>query len=67
MGTLSKGVAYRVDGFDGTAFKYVGDETVVTDDTIWDGIEEPTGMVKMVMIGDHHTHVVDPEIGRAHV
>jgi hypothetical protein len=51
---------YRVDGYGGVAWSYIGPETQATEDTYWDGIEEPTGNVLMVMVGDDRTFAFDP-------
>ena len=53
--------AYKVAGWDGVAFRVYGWETEPTEDTVWDGCEERTGRVVVVMIGDDARHVVDLE------
>lgn len=57
---------YAVDGYGGVAFKFRGFQIEWHEE--WhDGcytpemLEEPTGMVYMVMVGDDHKHVIDPE------
>ena len=51
---------YRVSGYKGIAFYVLGWETEPTEDTEWDGIEERTGNVLAVMVGDDYRHRVDP-------
>ena len=53
--------AYTVRGWKGVAFRVYGWETQPTEDTEWDGIEERTGQVVAVMLGDDVRHIVDPE------
>ena len=53
--------AYRVAGFSGVACSVLGWETEPTEDTEWDGIEERTGRVVVVMVGDDARHVVDED------
>ena len=53
--------AYRVAGFSGVACYVLGWETEPTEDTEWDGIEERTGRVVVVMVGDDARHVVDED------
>ena len=50
---------YRVHGYAGIAFYALGWETEPTDDTEWSGIEERTGRVLVVMVGDDRKHCVD--------
>jgi hypothetical protein len=63
---------YKVDGFGGVAFYFAGVQTETH--TIWEydeddpgtcwevsSEEEPTGMVYMIMVGDDHKHVIDPD------
>lgn len=59
-GLLDSEQHYTVSGYSGIAFYYAGDETKPDADTEWTGIEEPTGMVKMVMVGDDREHIIDP-------
>ena len=51
--------AYKVAGWDGVAFRVYGWETAPDADTEWTGIEERTGRVVAVMIGDDARHSVD--------
>lgn len=57
---LDDSTRYKVDGYDGVAFSYDGDETKPDADTEWSGIEVPTGRVLMVMVGDDHRFSIDP-------
>lgn len=52
--------AYTVRQYKGVAFHVLGWETEPDEDTIWSGIEERTGRVLAVMIGDDYRHSVDP-------
>lgn len=52
--------AYTVRGYRGIAFYVLGWETAPDADTEWTGIEERTGQVIAIMVGDDHRHVVDP-------
>lgn len=51
--------AYAVRGYRGVAFAVLGWETEPDDATEWSGMEERTGRVVVVMIGDDRRHVVD--------
>jgi len=51
---------YRIAGYDGIAWHYLGDETAPDEDTEWSGYETPTGRVTMVMVGDDRRHSIDP-------
>jgi len=54
--------AYTVAGWGrGIAFSVLGWETEPTEDTEWDGIEERTGRVVCVMVGDDTRHTVDAD------
>lgn len=54
--------AYKVAGWGaGIAFRVFGWETEPTEDTEWDGIEQRTGQVVVVMIGDDARHLCDPD------
>lgn len=53
--------AYRVSGYDGIAWHVYGWEIVPTEDTEWDGIEERTGKVVCVMVGDDRRFTFDPD------
>src|SRR5271170_6815307 len=59
--TLSPEARYKVEGYGGIAFYYEGLEGKATEDTEWDGIYVPTGMVVMVMVGDDREHIIDPD------
>ena len=59
---MELGTRYRVDGWSaGIAWSYHGPETAPDEDTVWTGIEEPTGRVLMIMVGDDRVFAVDPE------
>ena len=58
---LDHDAVYRVDGWPGIAFRYAGEETEASEETVWTGIEEPTGFVLVVMVGDDRRHAVRPE------
>ena len=58
---LDPGIRYSVAGYRGIAWHYIGDETEPTEDTEWSGIEDPTGRVVMVMVGDDRRFTFDPE------
>jgi hypothetical protein len=51
--------AYRVRGYDGIAFCVYGWETEPDEDTEWTGLENRTGRIVAVMIGDDHKYIVD--------
>jgi hypothetical protein len=51
---------YTIRGWRGVAWYYVGPESAPTPDTEWDGIEEPTGLVLMCMVGDDRVFPFDP-------
>lgn len=52
--------AYRVDRYDGIAWRFIEPETQPDDDTEWTGIEQPTGNAVMVMVGDDRKFSFDP-------
>lgn len=52
---------FQVEGYGGIAWYCAGVETAPDEDTIWTGIEEPTGRVCMVMVGDDRVFSIDPE------
>lgn len=54
--------AYEVDGHRGMAWTVLGWETKPTEDTHWDGIEERTGLVVCVMVGDDRHWSFEPDI-----
>lgn len=53
--------AYAVRRYEGVAWRVYGWEVQPTEDTEWDGIEERTGRVVCVMVGDDHRFTFDPE------
>lgn len=53
--------AYRVAGHPGIAWAVLGWETEPDEDTEWSGVEERTGRVVAVMIGDDRHWAFDPE------
>lgn len=56
------GGAFTVAGWGaGIAWRFAGAETKPDADTEWTGIEEPTGMVTMVMVGDDREFSIDPD------
>jgi len=56
-----KADAYTVRGYRGIAFHVYGWETAPDTDTEWTGIEERTGRVIAVMVGDDAQHAVNLE------
>lgn len=52
---------YRVDGWKGIAWAVLGWETQPDEDTEWTGIEQRTGKVVCVMIGDDRRFVFDKD------
>jgi len=53
--------AYTVSGYRGVAWHVMGWETAPDDDTEWSGIEERTGQIVAVMVGDDRRFAFDPE------
>ena len=53
--------AYTVQGYSGIAFRVYGWELQPDEDTEWTGIEERTGNVIVVMIGDDRKFSADPD------
>ena len=53
--------AYQVTGYRGVAWHVYGWEVQPTEDTEWDGIEERTGKVVCVMVGDDRRFAFEPE------
>lgn len=51
--------AYTVRGYSGIAFYVLGWETEPDEDTEWSGMENRTGNVVVVMIGDDRRHIVE--------
>ena len=52
--------AYRIDGYRGIAWVVYGWETEPTEETEWSGLEERTGRVVCVMVGDDKRFAFDP-------
>ena len=53
--------AYRAKGYDGVAWYVYGWETEPDEDTEWTGIEERTGRVIAVMVGDDRRFIFDTD------
>lgn len=53
--------AYAVRGWKGVAFAIYGWETEPDDETEWSGIENRTGNLVAVMVGDDRHHSVCPD------
>lgn len=53
--------AYTVKRYRGVAWRVCGWELQATPDTEWDGIEERTGKVVCVMVGDDQRFTFDPD------
>ena len=53
--------AYSIKGYRGIAWHVYGWETQPTEDTEWDGIEERTGKVVCVMVGDDRRFTFEPQ------
>ena len=53
--------AYKVEGHDGVAWRVFGWETEPDEDTRWTGIENRTGKIVCVMVGDDRKFVFDPD------
>ena len=53
--------AYTIEGYRGVAWRVYGWETQPTEDTEWDGIEERTGKVVCVMVGDDRRSTFEPD------
>lgn len=58
---LDDTLRYQVAHWPGIAVRIDREETEPDDDTEWSGIEEPTGRVLVVMVGDDVRTAVDPE------
>lgn len=67
---LSTDKHYRVNHMPGIAFYFRGMQTETRtewycedgeEDGYWDEEEVETGMAEMVMVGDDHIHIVDPD------
>ena len=52
---------YKVEGYNGIAFYFAGHVMDRYMDEYGDVDEEQSGMVYMIMVGDDHKHVIDPE------
>lgn len=52
---------YSVEHMQGVAFRVLGWETEPDEDTEWSGIENRTGKILAVMVGDDYRHRLDPE------
>lgn len=57
---LSAGDSVRVEGYDGVAWRVIGDEMKDGEDTDWSGVQYPTGNVEVRMVGDDRTFVFEP-------
>jgi hypothetical protein len=53
--------AYKVKGWSGIAFWILGWETEPTEETEWSGMEDRTGNVIGIMVGDDRKHSIDPD------
>ena len=53
--------AYIVRGWRGVAWRVLGWETKPDEDTEWSGLEERTGRVVCVMVGDDHLFTYDED------
>jgi hypothetical protein len=53
--------AYALRRHPGVAWRVLGWQTAPDDDTEWTGLEERTGQVACVMVGDDHRWFVDPD------
>ena len=53
--------AYTVSGYRGIAWYVMGWETAPDEDTEWSGVEERTGQVVAVMVGDDRRFTFSPE------
>lgn len=51
---------YRANHWPGVALRLLGWETEPDEDTEWSGIENRTGQVVAIMVGDDRRHVLDP-------
>jgi hypothetical protein len=52
---------YMVKGWKRVAFYVLGWQTEPDEDTEWSGMENRTGQLLAVMVGDDYRHVVDPD------
>lgn len=53
--------AYAIDGYRSVAFTIYGWETEADEDTEWSGMENRTGKLVAVMVGDDRRFTVDPD------
>ncbi len=53
--------AYTVQGYKGVAWRVYGWESQPDEDTEWSGIEERTGRVVCVMVGDDRRFTFEPD------
>jgi hypothetical protein len=53
--------AYTVTGYKGVAWRVYGWETQPDEDTEWSGMEERTGRVVCVMVGDDRRFTFEPD------
>lgn len=53
--------SFRIGGWPAVAVRILGWETEPDADTEWTGIEERTGKVVAVIVGDDKKHSVDPD------
>jgi len=60
MANLDSDLRYSVNGYRGIAWYLVGPEMVDTEETWWDGCQEPTGNVVCVMVGDDRRFTFNP-------
>ncbi len=58
---IQRGTVVKVKGFSGVACRFVGWQRVLYRDEYGDCEEEMTGRALVIMVGDDHRHVVDPE------
>ena len=52
---------YRMRGYNGIAFYVLGWQTEPDEDTEWSGIENRTGSLLAVVVGDDHKYIVEPD------
>ena len=53
--------AYKVTGYDGIAWHVLGWKTESDEDTEWSGIENRTGQIACVMVGDDRKFIFDQD------
>jgi hypothetical protein len=59
--TDEAGTRFTVEGWHGIAFYFLAADTEPDEDTEWSGYEVPTGLARMVMVGDDRVHKVEPD------